>query len=75
LLESHVRFEERWPFRLVEQLAGERLDQLALAPDQESPVVDGDAGEVEGATVGTASDDLNVTMLAWYPGGHAGAFE
>jgi hypothetical protein len=25
--------------------------------------------------VGTASDDLNVTMLAWYPGGHAGAFE
>jgi quercetin dioxygenase-like cupin family protein len=68
LLESHVRFEERRLFPLVEQLAGERFDQLALAPDQESPVVDGDAGEAEGPLWGTASDDLNVTILSWYPG-------
>jgi quercetin dioxygenase-like cupin family protein len=68
LLESHVRLEERQLFPLVEQLAGERLDQLAPASEQDSPVVDFDAAEGEGPLWGTAGDDLNVTMLSWYPG-------
>jgi len=48
LLESHVRFEERRLFPLVEQLAGDRLDHLTPAPEQESPVVDLGAAEGEG---------------------------
>jgi quercetin dioxygenase-like cupin family protein/hemerythrin-like domain-containing protein len=68
LLESHVRLEERRLFPLVEQLAGERLDQIDLPPQQDSPVVDLDAAEGEGPLWGAASDDLNITMLSWYPG-------
>ena len=67
LLESHVRLEERRLFPLVEQLAGERLDQVARAPEHESPVVDLDAAEGEEPLWGAASDDLNVTVLSWYP--------
>jgi quercetin dioxygenase-like cupin family protein/hemerythrin superfamily protein len=67
LLESHVRLEERRLFPLVEQLAGERLDEVAPA-HADSPVVDLTAGEDEGPLWGTASDDLNVTLLAWHPG-------
>jgi quercetin dioxygenase-like cupin family protein len=67
LLESHVRLEERRLFPLVEQLAGERLDE-AVPARSDSPVVDLTAGEDEGPLWGTASDDLNVTLLAWHPG-------
>ena len=68
LLESHVRLEERQLFPLVEQLAGERLDQVDPPLEQDSPVVERHAAEGEGPLWGTASDDLNVTMLSWYPG-------
>jgi quercetin dioxygenase-like cupin family protein len=68
LLESHVRLEERRLFPLVEQLAGERLDQVDPPREQDSPVVEPDAAEGQGPLWGTASDDLNVTMLSWYPG-------
>ena len=68
MLESHVRLEERRLFPLVEQLAGARLTKLAPTPDQDSRGVDLDAAEGEGPLWGATSDDLNVTMLSWYPG-------
>lgn len=68
LLESHVRLEERRLFPLIEQLAGERLDQVDPPLERDSPVVEPDAAEGEGPLWGAASDDLNVTMLSWYPG-------
>ena len=68
LLESHIRLEERQLFPLIEQLAGDRLDHFVLAPEQDSPVVDLGATEGDGPLWGTASDDLNVTMLGWGAG-------
>jgi mannose-6-phosphate isomerase-like protein (cupin superfamily) len=68
LLESHVRLEERRLFPLVEQLAGERLADVAPGPEQESLVVDLGAADGEGPLWGTATGDLNVTILGWYPG-------
>jgi mannose-6-phosphate isomerase-like protein (cupin superfamily) len=68
LLESHVRLEERKLFPLIEQLAGDRLDRLTLSPEQESPVLDLGGRQGDGPLWGTASDDLNVTLLAWAPG-------
>jgi quercetin dioxygenase-like cupin family protein len=55
LLEAHVRLEERELFPLIEQVAAAELG-AGLRP--------GDRGVVWGA----ASDDLNVTLLAWPPG-------
>ncbi|HZU20499.1 MAG TPA: hemerythrin domain-containing protein [Gaiellaceae bacterium] len=54
LLDEHVRREERELFPLIERLAADELQQRPRA---------GSAGPVWG----TASDDLNATLLAWPP--------
>jgi quercetin dioxygenase-like cupin family protein len=77
LLDAHIRLEERVLFPLIEQAAGEELEALELAdeaarPDPPGgPVVDLRRGALrgEGPLWGTASDDLNATLLAWPPGG------
>lgn len=58
LLEAHVRLEERELFELLQEVVpGERLD--ALAP----------GGAARGGPVwGTASEELNATILEWPPG-------
>ena len=70
LLEEHVRLEEREPFPLIQEtVPGERLDELDLpARNEEDPVVDLLARDGEGPLWGTASDDLNATLLAWPAG-------
>ena len=73
-LEAHVRFEERRLFPLIEQRAGERLEQAlahspATRPAADAPVVDL-AGTVRGPGPqwGMESADLNATLLAWPAG-------
>jgi mannose-6-phosphate isomerase-like protein (cupin superfamily) len=56
LLEAHVRLEERELFPLIERIVG---DGLELRPEVERP---------SGPLWGTASADLNATLLAWPPG-------
>jgi quercetin dioxygenase-like cupin family protein/hemerythrin-like domain-containing protein len=70
LLEEHVRFEERELFPLIQEtVPDERLDELDLpARNEEDPVVDLLAGDGEGPLWGTASEDLNATLLAWPAG-------
>ena len=59
LLERHVRFEERQLFPLIEGLLSEEaLGALAHAAAQES----------NGPIWGTASEELNATLLSWRPG-------
>jgi quercetin dioxygenase-like cupin family protein len=59
LLERHVRFEERQLFPLIEGLLSEKaLGTLAHAAAQES----------NGPIWGTASEELNATLLSWRPG-------
>jgi quercetin dioxygenase-like cupin family protein len=59
LLERHVRFEERQLFPLIEGLLSEEaLGTLAHAATQES----------NGPIWGTASEELNATLLSWRPG-------
>lgn len=71
LLEEHVRLEERELFPLVQEVVpDERLDALRL-PERGAgeDVVDLLAGDGPGPVWGTASDDLNATVLAWPEGG------
>jgi quercetin dioxygenase-like cupin family protein len=59
LLKTHVHFEERQLFPLIEQvLSEEALNTLATAATQER----------NGPIWGTASEDLNATLLSWRPG-------
>lgn len=70
LLEEHVRLEERELFDLIQRTVGdERLAELHL-PERNAadPVVDLLAGDGEGPLWGTASADLNATLLAWPAG-------
>jgi mannose-6-phosphate isomerase-like protein (cupin superfamily) len=71
LLERHVRLEERVLFERVQELAGDALASLPIAPREGVPdgaVVDLAAGTGTGPLWGTASEDLNATLLAWPPG-------
>ena len=74
LLESHIRLEERQLFPLIEEVVpAEDLEALALPPRTLDPVVEGSpvvnltAGAGSGPLWGTASEDLNATLLAWGP--------
>ena len=70
LLEEHVRLEERELFDLIQRaVPDERLAELHL-PERNAtdPVVDLLAGDGEGPLWGTASADLNATLLAWPAG-------
>ena len=70
LLEEHVRLEERELFELIQQtVPEERLAELRL-PERNvaEPVVDLLAGDGDGPLWGTASGDLNATVLAWPAG-------
>ncbi|HUH14375.1 MAG TPA: hemerythrin domain-containing protein [Gaiellaceae bacterium] len=70
LLEEHVRLEERELFDLIQRtVSDERLASLSLSErNAREPVVDLLAGDGEGPLWGTASDDLNATVLAWPAG-------
>lgn len=77
-LERHIRLEERELFPLVEQTVTEaELEALALdegagpgrAEEAEQVLVDLDEGAGEGPLWGTATEDLNATLLAWPAGG------
>jgi hemerythrin-like domain-containing protein len=74
LLESHIRLEERRLFPLIEELAPEEaLAALTLPTRSEDPVIEGSpvvnlsAGAGSGPLWGTASEDLNATLLRWGP--------
>jgi mannose-6-phosphate isomerase-like protein (cupin superfamily) len=71
LLERHVRLEERELFELIQETASEeQLESLELPlRGGGEPVVDLLAGDGAGPLWGTASDDLNATLLAWPAGG------
>jgi quercetin dioxygenase-like cupin family protein len=56
-LEEHIRFEERTLFPLIEK----------VAPDEVLHRLE-DASPSGGPVWGTASEDLNATLLAWPPG-------
>jgi quercetin dioxygenase-like cupin family protein len=59
LLKTHVRFEERQLFPLIEALLSEEaLNTLATAATQES----------NGPIWGAESEELNATLLSWRPG-------
>jgi mannose-6-phosphate isomerase-like protein (cupin superfamily) len=74
LLEEHIRLEERRLFPLLEEaVSDEELRALELPPRRPEPVGEGPvvrlaAGEGPGPVWGTASEDLNATLLAWPPG-------
>ena len=66
-LEQHIRFEERTLFPLIETVASDN----ALRRLQEAAVeraVDLSAADGTGPLWGTATEDLNATLLAWPPG-------
>jgi hemerythrin-like domain-containing protein len=72
LLERHIRLEERSLFPLIERIATDaELEGLAfpertLEPATEgSPVINLTGGHGTGPLWGTASEDLNATLLAW----------
>jgi quercetin dioxygenase-like cupin family protein/hemerythrin-like domain-containing protein len=70
LLEAHVRLEERQLFPLIQEVvAEETLEALDLARSPESPVVDLLEPRGTGPLWGTATGDLNATLLAWPQGG------
>jgi quercetin dioxygenase-like cupin family protein len=71
-VESHIRFEERELFPLLERLVPEDALLAATLPRRPGPrveVVDllGPAGS--GPVWGTATEDLNATLLSWPAGG------
>jgi quercetin dioxygenase-like cupin family protein len=68
LLEGHVRLEERQLFPLIEETV--ELGALELGGDRgrEGPVVDLAAPAGRGPLWGTATEDLNATLLAWPAG-------
>jgi hypothetical protein len=72
LFERHIRLEERTLFPLIEEIAtNEDLDGLSLplrtleAVVEGSPIVNLTSGTGPGPVWGTASEDLNATLLAW----------
>jgi mannose-6-phosphate isomerase-like protein (cupin superfamily) len=72
LLGSHIRLEERQLFPLAEELVpAKELDALSLAEGTTEPAVEGSpvvnlaAGAGSGPLWGTASEDLNATLLVW----------
>ncbi|HSK15862.1 MAG TPA: hemerythrin domain-containing protein [Gaiellaceae bacterium] len=75
LLDAHISLEERELFGLLEDaVADEELRAIdlpprRLMPEGDGPVVRLAAGEGPGPVWGTASEDLNATLLAWPPGG------
>lgn len=70
-LHDHVRLEERDLFPLIERTAPEQaLREVAPpSPGGAAELVDLGEGDGAGPLWGTASDDLNATLLAWPPGG------
>jgi mannose-6-phosphate isomerase-like protein (cupin superfamily) len=69
-LEAHIRLEERELFPLLEELVPQALSGLDLAAPgaPAEPVVDLLAPAGRGPAWGTASDDLNATLLVWSAG-------
>jgi quercetin dioxygenase-like cupin family protein len=69
LLQAHVRLEERRLFPLIEEAVPEgTLAEIDLGAS-DSPVVDLLRPAGSGPLWGTATDDLNATLLAWPAGG------
>ncbi|HEX5469056.1 MAG TPA: hemerythrin domain-containing protein [Gaiellaceae bacterium] len=77
-LEAHIRLEERELFPLIESSVEEReLESFAVAQgagpaEEKTEVVDLRAPEGKGPLWGTASADLNATLLGWPAGGGVG---
>lgn len=76
LLDDHVRLEERILFELVQEtVPDERLAAIVLGDRSVAPAAAGDpvvhllAGAGKGPLWGTATEDLNATVLEWPPGG------
>ena len=74
LLERHIRLEERSLFPLIERIATDaELEELSLPARTLEPVTEGSpvinltGGHGSGPLWGTASEDLNATLLAWNP--------
>lgn len=69
LLERHIRYEERCLFPLIERLLQDStLGALGLG--RGGPEAgDADGARDHGPVWGTASDDLNATLLSWAAGG------
>ena len=72
LLERHIRLEERSLFPLIERIATDaELEELSLPARTLDPVTEGSpvinltGGHGNGPLWGTASEDLNATLLAW----------
>jgi hemerythrin-like domain-containing protein len=72
LLERHIRLEERSLFPLIERTATDaELEELSLPARTLDPVTEGSpvinltGGHGGGPLWGTASEDLNATLLAW----------
>ena len=72
LLERHIRMEERSLFPLIERIATDaELEELSLPARTLDPVTEGSpvinltGGHGSGPLWGTASEDLNATLLAW----------
>jgi hemerythrin-like domain-containing protein len=61
LLEAHVRLEERQLFPLIEELLGEKLADFQLTGRETDR-------EGSGPVWGTASEELNATVLEWRAG-------
>lgn len=68
-LEEHIRFEERTLFPLIEEVAPDevlrRLEESSATRAVELLSAEGGAGPL----LGTETEDLNATLLAWPPGG------
>ena len=71
LLEGHVRLEERDLFPLIEETLPDELDLAASRAAAEPRAVDLLRPAGTGPLWGTATDDLNATLLAWPAGGGA----
>ena len=69
LLEGHVRLEERELFPLIEDALPDDLDLEAVHAAAEAPAVDLLRPAGTGPLWGTATEDLNATLLAWPAGG------
>jgi quercetin dioxygenase-like cupin family protein len=69
LLEEHVRLEERELFPLIEEALPDELDLEPSRAAGDSPAVDLLRPAGTGPVWGTATEDLNATLLAWPAGG------
>jgi quercetin dioxygenase-like cupin family protein/iron-sulfur cluster repair protein YtfE (RIC family) len=67
-LDAHIRLEERQLFPLLEALPEERLARLTQSSGEADGEIAGPGLDGSGPLWGTATEDLNATLLAWPPG-------